>query len=61
MCWEAFLLNETVKQLPCQHFYHEICIRPWLKLHRTCPMCRQNVGNEEESKSERDAQASGKL
>lgn len=47
VCWEDFVLKENVRQLPCQHVYHEICIRPWLELHGTCPICRQNLGSDE--------------
>ncbi|CAG9766853.1 unnamed protein product [Ceutorhynchus assimilis] len=43
VCWEQFALQEKVRQLPCLHIYHEACIRPWLELHGTCPICRQNL------------------
>ncbi|XP_060526632.1 E3 ubiquitin-protein ligase Iruka [Cylas formicarius] len=46
VCWEHFSFKEAVRQLPCQHVYHENCIRPWLELHGTCPICRQNLGND---------------
>ncbi|XP_019875517.1 E3 ubiquitin-protein ligase Iruka [Aethina tumida] len=45
VCWEDFVLREEVRQLPCLHIYHEPCIRPWLELHGTCPICRQNLQN----------------
>ncbi|CAH2000145.1 unnamed protein product [Acanthoscelides obtectus] len=45
VCWEDFLTGESVRRLPCQHVYHEPCIRPWLELHGTCPICRQNLSN----------------
>lgn len=48
VCWEDFVLNEGVRQLSCQHVYHEVCIRPWLELHGTCPICRQNLGSASE-------------
>lgn len=51
VCWEDFVLNEHVRQLSCQHVYHEVCIRPWLELHGTCPICRQNLGNNEEQQN----------
>lgn len=28
-------------KLPCTHYYHETCIRPWFALHNTCPSCRK--------------------
>lgn len=43
VCWEDFVLGENVRKLPCQHVYHENCICPWLELHGTCPICRQNL------------------
>ncbi|KAJ8673157.1 hypothetical protein QAD02_004419 [Eretmocerus hayati] len=46
VCWEDFTLNEPVKQLSCQHHYHEPCIVPWLELHGTCPICRQSLGDQ---------------
>ena len=27
----------------CSHFYHSICLRKWLYLQDTCPMCHQRV------------------
>ncbi|KAJ8985453.1 hypothetical protein NQ317_017085 [Molorchus minor] len=55
VCWEDFKLEESVRQLPCLHIYHEICIRPWLELHGTCPICRQNLlTNERNSDSNQD-------
>lgn len=52
VCWEDFQLRENVRQLPCLHIYHEPCIRPWLELHGTCPICRQNLINNEQSNSD---------
>lgn len=52
VCWEDFILNEDVRQLPCSHVYHDGCIRPWLELHGTCPICRQNLGNNEQQSSD---------
>ncbi|KAJ8912299.1 hypothetical protein NQ315_017332 [Exocentrus adspersus] len=49
VCWESFISCENVRQLPCLHIYHEPCIRPWLELHGTCPICRQNLTNGEQS------------
>lgn len=45
VCWEDFKLQEKVRQLPCEHVYHEPCIRPWLGLHGTCPICRKKLVN----------------
>jgi len=58
VCWQDFQLKERVRQLACQHVYHEPCIRPWLELHGTCPICRQNLSGEEANNS-RNEQAGG--
>lgn len=30
-------------QLPCGHWFHSACIRPWLEQCQSCPTCRKNV------------------
>lgn len=54
VCWEVFKLSEPVKQLPCQHLYHAPCILPWLELHGTCPICRQNLGDQNTVEANQD-------
>lgn len=27
----------------CSHYFHEKCIDPWLRQHKTCPICRSRV------------------
>lgn len=36
--------GEHVMRLPCGHFYHPDCIRPWLALNKACPICSREVG-----------------
>lgn len=43
VCQEDFKLNETVKKLPCNHYFHEDCITPWLQSQNTCPTCRATI------------------
>lgn len=54
VCWEDFKLSEPVRQLPCQHVYHAPCIIPWLELHGTCPICRQNLGDQNSAEANQD-------
>eukprot|EP00929_Paragymnodinium_shiwhaense_P035832 TRINITY_DN19300_c0_g1_i13.p1 TRINITY_DN19300_c0_g1~~TRINITY_DN19300_c0_g1_i13.p1 ORF type:complete len:349 (+),score=45.05 TRINITY_DN19300_c0_g1_i13:101-1147(+) len=36
-------------KLPCDHFFHEACLRPWLATARLCPLCRRRlVGSDAE-------------
>ncbi|KAK6643826.1 hypothetical protein RUM43_000089 [Polyplax serrata] len=51
VCWDDFKVGETVRELECEHFYHESCIVPWLELHGTCPICRKSLVGDEEEKT----------
>lgn len=35
------VLKDNLKTLPCQHVFHESCIKVWLYDNDTCPICRK--------------------
>ncbi|CAN6201424.1 unnamed protein product [Urochloa humidicola] len=46
VCLAAVKEGEMVRQLPaCRHLYHVACIDRWLAAHRTCPVCRSQLGS----------------
>ncbi|OWM87673.1 putative RING-H2 finger protein ATL71 [Punica granatum] len=44
VCLLDYQETDTVRVLPeCKHFFHHTCVDPWLKLHSTCPICREQL------------------
>ncbi|KAI1962831.1 hypothetical protein LOZ58_002454 [Ophidiomyces ophidiicola] len=43
ICMDSVELKEEVAELPCKHWFHELCISSWLKEHDTCPHCRRGI------------------
>ncbi|XP_062338431.1 E3 ubiquitin-protein ligase RNF126 isoform X2 [Osmerus eperlanus] len=46
VCKEDYSLGENVRQLPCNHLFHNDCIVPWLEQHDTCPVCRKSLSGQ---------------
>ncbi|XP_064849217.1 E3 ubiquitin-protein ligase RNF126-like isoform X2 [Oncorhynchus masou masou] len=46
VCKEDYSVGETVRQLPCNHLFHNDCIVPWLEQHDTCPVCRKSLSGQ---------------
>jgi hypothetical protein len=42
-CFECFDANEVIVKTPCQHYFHRRCLESWLKLAKTCPLCRNDI------------------
>jgi hypothetical protein len=40
VCKEDFIIGSKMMDLPCNHYFHEECIMPWLNQHDSCPICR---------------------
>ncbi|EPS96137.1 hypothetical protein FOMPIDRAFT_61871, partial [Fomitopsis schrenkii] len=44
ICLSQFKDEELAALAPvCQHSFHEKCLRRWLAMKRTCPICRNTL------------------
>lgn len=42
-CQENFGTEMTIVRTPCGHYYHKECLGEWLKLAKSCPLCRMDL------------------
>jgi len=40
VCLNDFIEGDSMKSLPCVHFYHVDCIDSWLLVGHSCPVCK---------------------
>jgi len=40
VCKEEFDLESKLLKLPCNHYFHGDCVKPWLEQRNSCPTCR---------------------
>ncbi|THD28762.1 RING finger protein [Fasciola hepatica] len=43
ICIEPFRPLDNIRVLPCRHYFHKLCIDPWLLEQRSCPMCKLDI------------------
>lgn len=41
ICEKNIYINKMT--LPCGHFFHKKCIKPWGLSYQTCPICKQRI------------------
>lgn len=49
VCLDEVMIGEEVVVMPCKHWFHEACIKLWLREHNTCPICRSSTGADNEN------------
>ena len=43
ICQDYFKIGEKYINLPCTHFFHEHCIKRWIKTKNICPLCKSEL------------------
>mmetsp|Transcript_13350 Transcript_13350/g.25063 ORF Transcript_13350/g.25063 Transcript_13350/m.25063 type:complete len:256 (-) Transcript_13350:600-1367(-) len=43
ICGAEFQGESQVCVMPCTHYYHEACIKDWLRIRANCPICRYEL------------------
>lgn len=43
VCLCDFEAGESLRQLPCKHFFHEQCVDRWLVRNKRCPLCMGDI------------------
>lgn len=43
VCMCDFESRQLLRVLPCSHEFHAKCVDKWLRMNRTCPLCRADV------------------
>ena len=43
ICMEDFPEGGELVLCPCKHCYHDHCIKKWLRLKNSCPLCKLNI------------------
>lgn len=43
ICADSFSCSHRIYKLPCRHTYHENCLKSWVEIKNTCPMCRRDL------------------
>ena len=43
VCLEEWEVGEIVTEMPCKHCFHGECLKSWLSVKNTCPVCRFEI------------------
>eukprot|EP00300_Choanocystis_sp_HF-7_P042438 c9191_g1_i1.p1 GENE.c9191_g1_i1~~c9191_g1_i1.p1 ORF type:complete len:257 (-),score=25.29 c9191_g1_i1:39-809(-) len=47
ICLSNYVSGEAVTPLVCQHHFHTECVKVWLRMSATCPICRAKQSHHE--------------
>ena len=53
ICLEQFEVGSEAREMPCKHRFHSACTENWLRVRRSCPLCRFAMPLEEEEEDGR--------
>lgn len=40
ICLEEWRVGDMSREMPCKHRFHGECVKKWLGIHGSCPICR---------------------
>jgi hypothetical protein len=43
ICYADYTQGDQLRELPCDHSFHCECVDEWLKINKTCPLCRRDI------------------
>ncbi|KAJ4827393.1 hypothetical protein Tsubulata_038689 [Turnera subulata] len=52
ICLSAYEDGSEIRELPCRHHFHCMCIDKWLYINAICPLCKFNILKIDQSFSE---------
>ncbi|XP_021593045.2 E3 ubiquitin-protein ligase MPSR1, partial [Manihot esculenta] len=67
ICLEEWELGGLAKEMPCNRRFHAHCIKKWLGIHGSCPVCRYkmpvdevDLGKQREEEEEEEEEEEGR-
>jgi len=48
VCLCDFEIDQISAKMKCSHIFHDTCINDWLKVHNTCPVCRDEMKTDDQ-------------
>jgi hypothetical protein len=49
ICLENYKYHDKVAFMNCQHKYHSNCLKTWLNVNPSCPICRKDIINDNDN------------